>query len=496
MQTSGLILDVYDDFNGGVLRSIYPTRDQIPDLVKQADALGPIDRAKLPDNVFALVLQNGEEQLRKYACTDPGNTVLNVLYLIKNAHKLPEEARKTAATNLITACGWYGLDELAKEAGLLGMAANGAVNQIKSNPLGTLATAVTAPALAQGTRQEIGNRMGAIRQHEGMGGGVVTPEQLGHAMGKTAEMAGTTPMPNSGPGNKNPTPQLATVKKTGSVGHFVPGHGGQTAPELPTNGMVGGKMPTHAPQSHVLRPHVDVSDKEAPRHVEEKKAEFTACPMNYPDRYPLDTFEQVKKASAYFEEYGGRFAPIERREFCQNMVKRADALAIPVSKTARKYAADGFAPMDEIKTAMDGRKRLLTDEVAYAVLDKLEEKLAATSPALFCATLGEFDKAVGLDRHYDNGVYDPYFSTYGCLFKVSQDKDAWSWIDGNTYLTYADLKNIVKTRVPSLSQTFGEDFVKELRTDPIGIFDSLPRDQKRMVAAMAVDNVPGADLNP
>lgn len=446
MQTSGLVLDVYDDFNGGVLRSIFPTPAEIPDLVKQAEALDPTDRAKLPDSVYALVLQNGEQQLRKYACTDPGNTVLSVLYFTKNAHKLPAEAQKTAASNLLTACGWYGLEEFAKQAGLLGLAG----------------AALTAPALVQGTKQEIGNRMGAIKAHEQAGGGVATPEQVNHMMGKTAEASGTALMPLQASINKNPTPALAVVKKTGSV----------------------------------LRPHVDVTEKEPPRAQQEKQAEFTACPASYPGRYPLDTFEQVKKASGYFEEYGMRLAPIERREFCQNLVKRADALAINVSKTARKYAAPAYAPMDEIKMAMEGRRRLLNDEVAYAVLDKLEEKIAGTSPDLFCSTLSEFDKATGLSRHYDHGVYDPYFSTYGCLFKVSQDKNSWSWVDGNTYLNYADLQNVVKTRVPSLTQTFGPDFVKELRADPISIFDSLPRDQKRMVAAMAVDNVPGSDLNP
>lgn len=462
MQTSGLVLDVYDDFNGGVLRAIFPTTSEIPDLVKQADALGPTDRAKLPDNVFALVLQNGDQQLRKYACTDPGNTVLSVLYFTKNAHKLPLEAVKVAAANLNTACSWYGLEDLAKEAGLLGSAATGLVGHVAKNPLNTLASAAVAPALVQGTRQEIGGRMGAIRQHERSGGGVVTPEQVGHMMGKSAEATGTHIMPISSPPLKSPTTTLATVKKTGSV----------------------------------LHPHVNVTDREPQREFKEKQAEFTACPVNYPNLYPLDTFEQVKKASSYFEEYGARLAPVARREFCQNMVKRADALSIEVSKTARKYAAPGYAPMEEIKTAMDARKRLIDDEVAFAVLDRMEEKLAGTPASLFCATLEEFDKATGLDRHYGNGVYDPYFSTYGCLFKTAQDKDNWSWIDGNSYLTYANLATIVKTRVPSLTQTFGADFVKELRADPISIFDSLPRDQKRMVAAMAVDNVPGSDLNP
>jgi hypothetical protein len=481
MQTSGLVLDVYDDFNGSILRSLFSTPAEIPELVKQADVLGPVVREKLPDNVFALVLQNGDQQLRKYACTDPGNTVLSVLYFTKNAHKLPVEAQKTAAANLLTACAWYGLDAFAKEAGLLGAAATGLAGHVAKNPLGTLATAVTAPALVQGTRNEIGGRMNAVRQFEQGGGGVATPEQLGHIMGKHGEATGTAVMPLSGRVNKGPT-SAATVKKIGSV--------------LAVNDAVEGKNPVRAPQSNVLRPHVNVTDKEPPRHVEEKKAEFTACPMNYPGRYPLDTFEQVKKASAYFEEYGMRFAPVERREFCQNLVSRADALNIDVSKTARKYASVGYAPMGEIKLALDARRRLVDDELAFAVLDKLEEKIAATPVDLFCATLGEFDKAVGLDRHYDRGVFDPYFSTYGCVIKAAQDKDNWSWLDGNSYLTYADLKTIVKTRVPSLTQTFGHEFVKELRTDPIGIFSSLPRDQKRMVAAMAVDNVPGADNNP
>ena len=482
MQTSGLVLDVYDDFNGSVLRSLFSTSAEIPDLVKQAEALGPTDRAKLPDNVFALVLQNGEQQLRKYACTDPGNVVLSVLYFTKNAHKLPIEAQKTAAANLVTACGWYGLDTLAKEAGLLDAAAKGVVGHVAKNPLGTLATAVTAPALVQGTKSEIGHRMGAIRQFERSGGGIATPEQVGHLMGKHGEASGTAIMPLSGQANKNPTPAAATVKKTGSA--------------LPVNDAVAGKNPIQAPQARVLRPHVDVTGKEPHQEKKAHTALFTACPVSYPGRYPLDTFEQVKQASAYFEEHGVRFAPAERREFCQNLVKRADGLGIEVSKTARKYAAEGYAPMGEIKLALDARRRLISDEVAYAVLDRMEEKIAATPVDLFCATLGEFDKAIGLDQHYDHAVFDPYFSTYGCLFKVAQDKDNWSWIDGNTYLTYEQLKTIVKTRVPSLTQSFGEDFVKALRADPISIFDSLPRDQKRMVAAMAVDNVPGADLNP
>jgi hypothetical protein len=250
-----------------------------------------------------------------------------------------------------------------------------------------------------------------------------------------------------------------------------------------------------APRLRVLRPHVNVTDEEPPHQVQEKKAEFTACPVNHPGQYPLETFEQVKRASAYFGEYGGRFTLDARREFCQNLVRRADALSIEVDRTVRKYASTSYAATDEVKAAMEDRRRFLDDgdKVAAAVLSKLEENITTTAPELFCAVLGEFDKAVGLGRYYDQGVYDPYFSTYGC--KTAQDKGSWSWIDGNTYLTYEDLKNVVKTRAPVLTKVFGEDFVKELRADPTSIFDSLPMDQKRMVAAMATDNAPGTNLS-
>lgn len=123
---SGLVLDMYDDPSGEVLRAIFPREAGVPELVKQAHFITPEERAELPDSVFSLVLHNDGTTLRKYACTDPGNTALSVEYFMKTAHKLPEEAQKIAAANLVQACGWYGIEppqELQKIAlGLVGMA--------------------------------------------------------------------------------------------------------------------------------------------------------------------------------------------------------------------------------------------------------------------------------------------------------------------------------------------------------------------------------------
>lgn len=107
---SGLVLDVFDDPTGEILKQVFPTYDSVPEVVKTAMPLSSVDRASLPDDVFALVLHNDGVVLRKYACVDEGNTCLSVEYFLKTAHRLPLEAQKVAASNLVTACGWYNVD--------------------------------------------------------------------------------------------------------------------------------------------------------------------------------------------------------------------------------------------------------------------------------------------------------------------------------------------------------------------------------------------------
>jgi len=118
---SGLVLDFYDDPEGAILREVFPTRGSVPGIVKEAHALTSDERNKLPDEAYALVLVNGDVEMRKFATIDEGNTALSVEYFLKTAHKLPEEAQKVAAHNLCCACDWYGLEapeELQKIAAL------------------------------------------------------------------------------------------------------------------------------------------------------------------------------------------------------------------------------------------------------------------------------------------------------------------------------------------------------------------------------------------
>lgn len=112
-------LDFYDDPSGSVLKGRLPSIDDVPDFIKTAERLSEETRNALPDDVFALVALDGGRKMRKYACVDKGNTALSVIYFLENKDQLPVEAQKTAAVNLITACGWHGIQpplELEKTA--------------------------------------------------------------------------------------------------------------------------------------------------------------------------------------------------------------------------------------------------------------------------------------------------------------------------------------------------------------------------------------------
>lgn len=162
---SGLVLDATDDYDGVVLRSIFPTSESVPALVKSACSsyLEKEKRAELPDDLFALVLRDGDVMLRKYACVDAGHTALNVEYFLKTAYKLPVEAQKVAAGNLCTACGWYDIEppeELQKIA--LGLSR-------------ALQLGMVGPMAVGQASKDVKKNMNEARR----AGGVVNPNVLG-----------------------------------------------------------------------------------------------------------------------------------------------------------------------------------------------------------------------------------------------------------------------------------------------------------------------------
>jgi hypothetical protein len=117
IKTAGVVHDFYDD-QGEFLKAKLAGA-QVPESIAEAVVLSPEERAALPDNAFAAVIQNGDETLRKFACVDKGNTLVSALYFLENRNKLPPAATMKIAHNLVEACRFFEVvppPQLLKEA--------------------------------------------------------------------------------------------------------------------------------------------------------------------------------------------------------------------------------------------------------------------------------------------------------------------------------------------------------------------------------------------
>jgi hypothetical protein len=489
MQTSGLVLDVYDDFDGSVLRSVYPTREDLPQTVKEAQVLSSEERRTLPDDVFALILVNNGESLRKYACIDAGGTMLAVEYFLKTAHKLPIEAQKTAAENLCTACGWYNVEVPEKLAGMVG----------------TALQALALPSVVQGTTTGIKQNLANVRAGEASGMPIVSPTQ-----GKYGEASGTALLPNQ-PTLGLPTPSKTVIQKTARLGRLVASghshHGGETAvePDIvhpPTKEQTG-----KLPQAGHLKPTCDVTNFEAPVRMHEKKGSVFAIPSE--EKYPLDTYEEVKTANAWFGRYANHLTPDKRREFATNFMKRASELDIRTDNyDLQRYGSNTMASEAEVKAAFDARRLEVAHNDAALELLGAVEKVARTriwrdadtvvelSPEQICGVVEEFDKVAGLNYRYDV-IPDPYYTVFGLEKSAAGKKDnsdpAWSDQIANDYVTSEDLHRLAQIGAFSVKTTFGGDFQEEFLKDPVGMYESLPRIQKKMLIRMANSTQPGVE---
>lgn len=516
MKTAGLILDMYDDVTGETLRSIFPTPQEIPECVKTAQVV--TEQNHVPDELFALVMENEGQVLRKFACVDQGNTVLSTLYFLETGHKLPAEAQKISASNLKIACSWYGLDVpdaiediatknviLVKEGGVLGAvkdlggAAIKTVGQVATTPVKNVAAvgkAIASPTgFALGVADRVAkNPLGSYMRYSKLKGtasamkrglnDVVSGEAAGGVEGgllaagrqKVAELSGTDLMPYSKPTPK-PSPDDA-LKKAAEDEEFFRSCG------FPERKLVSEDVVKIG--SHRMEPYVDTTQMEPPSVHHKKTATFYAMP--FIGRYPLDTYDQVKVAAQYFETYMKHFAPEDRREFCTNLLSRAETLGIPVSHSVEKYASETYAPQEELIEAIQARLNVLPEEQQQSLL-KIALLTEHQPPETFAQVLAEFDKTAGIHTLYDKHIPDYFYSVFG---KEAKDNGEWSELVGAQLVREEDLVSIVRRQFKTISDTFGEDFAKSFRKNPIETFQSLPLPEKTILANLAKDNTPSA----
>jgi hypothetical protein len=341
---SGVILDFYDD-KGATLKAKFPTVAELPDTIKTA-SIQPRD--ELPNEAFALVAVDGADVLRKYACHDAGTTAMSVIYFMEHGDKLPEEAVKVAASNLVEAC---------------------------------LAHRMLPPA----------------------------------ALTKTAKFY---------------------VEKQAGV--------------------------------------VDITGLSPRARVKRASAHHM-----YRDKFPIDSWDQIKKAESYLLENDCRMDPSVRRECAVKLASRAVDVGYPIHCDILEHGAYDFAPAGEMVAAIEMRKVAGAD---VGILYGLMEKRASVGPGVYAECVRRFDIENDLDGAWDSRIPDPYRSTFGLPKTASV-----VWEDGADRVDEGQLENLATNGKQVLLGNFSQAFVAEFCQDPVGIFDSMPEPEKRLLSRLASD---------
>ncbi len=169
MDLAGVILDIYDDPKGRILRDKVASIGGMPTKLASSRLLEDEELDRLPDRVFAMVAENHGQTVRKYAMHDEAHLITSVFYFDECKGLLPTETRQKVASNLLIGCGWHDARpprSLVKEAmGMMDVVGAGA------NVYGTV----------QSARELKDNIKGALRPK--VGGLMTMLGKAGTAMG-------------------------------------------------------------------------------------------------------------------------------------------------------------------------------------------------------------------------------------------------------------------------------------------------------------------------
>lgn len=436
MRLTGVILDIYDDPTASVLRQKLAGRP-LPSELGDSTLLEQEQLDALPDRLFGLVAANGDGLVRKFAMHDPAHVTTSVLYFLETKHLLPLEAQKVAAHNLLWACNEYGMTPPEQ------------LEKVAFDPIGGALGLMDTKNKAVDSVRAGRSTMDSFRAAQA---GAASDMQRQSSRSKEADLTGTEMMPMSG-----------------SI---------STLPERST-----AKPPSSSPNSKRAS-WQRAGDLTAHHPVQKTAAIVTSFALPTQQKYPLDSYAEVKTASAYFDEHLTSFRIEDRREFAVSLAARMEELSLPLTESVSKYAGHEYGPHVDVEIAARVRNYAGTGhEDAYGVL---LEKRASTPPHVMLEMIHELDGLSGAAQKYDSplGFRDPFQAVYG---KVAAEVKPWTWSEGNEYVTDTMLQDLALNRYPALDRAFGMDMRKSFQQDPIGVFTSMPDPQKIVLARLAAD---------
>lgn len=471
MKTAGVILDFYDDVSGSVLKEVFPSVEDLPDLVKEAHILNPEERDVLRDDAYALVMLNEGRVLRKFACVDPGNTILSMAYFEKVAEYLPEDALGFAASRLSSFCSEFGIEptELVKIAAEV---AEMSAKNDYSDEEGAVSSKGRASGMSRerdsfkqpmaGDEADWAARTNLMSLRGGSDSGRVIP--TANQM-KTAGLGGGEVLTDD-------VRDVGVNQKMPPLNNILPSS-------------VGMGTPTVIPGAHPQL--VDVTGKEPPVKLKKKTASMYALG----ERYPLDTYTDVNKAVQYFADYWVEMRPGDRHEYCVKTAARAEELGIETSYMMQRYGSLGYSP--DVEAHLYSRSSKAPSEYSGAY-EELLEKRASIHPEDFALVLARVDEASGLSNHWGGLVMDPWFSTFGGEEKVASE--SWKWKSAVGDMVNAEqLRWLATEGLGLVKKQFPQDMAEAFAKDPIQIFESMPDAHKKILCHMANTQFDGPGHN-
>lgn len=495
---SGVVLDYYDD-KGATLKALFPTAEALPDAIKTG-SIQPLE--SLPDEAFALVALDEGHVLKKFACVDEGTTAMSTIYFLQHGSKLPEDAVKAAAENLVYACLDNGLVPpvpLLKKAGKVRSGlerVGGAIKNWRARRAagGTVPGRYVDKTLKQSGksfRGEIGQTgkqvekivedLGSMGRGEidkfkgqfgGYASGAVKRVATGAATGTATGAAGGATQGDTVGGARR---GLIAGAIGGGAGRAFSRRAGPAAGGAILGGAGGALF------GRDKKP-VDISGQEAKPKVMKKAAEHYA--LQLPDgrqNFPIDSWDQVKQAEVYWLENNKLMDPPIRREYAVKLASRAKEMCCPLNQDISFRGSSTFGPSGHVKVAMEYRKLVSSDHGEF--LDELFEKRADLGPELFSEVLRKFDTENGLDTLWSSRVPDPWSSTFGI------DKTAgYVWEDAADRVSEEQLRNLAINKKELLKKTFTEDMTSGFCKNPVSVFKSMPLPEKRILSRMAADS--------
>lgn len=519
MDLAGVILDIYDDPKGLVLRNKLAGK-HLSQKLAASRLLEHDELERLPDHLFALVASNHGDTLRKYAMHDEGHLTTSIIYFSECGHLLPDHVRQKVAGNLVEGCSWYdqappgfltklALLETAMNALTVGQGIGDMSNVARSesargrermdvfranqmagakvgsvadnpvlNPIGSQirrARRLSGEKVASGREVQLTmDQDAAMQRAEG-------PES-GYIFGPLDQFSQHGPTHKKLERQVAPGEMIEDVKKADLTGSEVMTH-------QQRSGHSHDRTPVRNADVNSKTSSLDLTHETAPVRTKKASARYFALPTR--DLYPIDSVGQLKQASSYLDEHLYSFTPFERRIFAQSLLDRADDLGVKLSGSALAYGGQEYGPFVEME--LHARVEGFRGTGHEAVYEVLLDKFSSVSPTVLAEMLREADQESGAKLAYGRpgvGFRDPYEAVYGRpkLAEVQPaEEEVYSWRSGGDYVNGQMLKSLA-SRKADLDMSFGSGFSQSFAKDPVGIFKSMPDPQKVVLSRLASDN--------